>query len=307
MGLTAKQFQRMLKVRSVLLRWFKKNGRSFYWRTEDRIPYYVLVSEFMLQQTQASRVSEFLPRFLMLFPTAEKLAIAKSSDVIRAWQGLGYNRRALNLQKAAYAITHDHNNVFPITEEDLLALPGVGLYTARAIQAFAYNKPVSVVDVNIERVISRITKRMKTTSEMLSHDEIHAIDFAILPKRSSRIWHEALMDLGATICTKRNPHCDKCPVAEFCASANKMQTATIVRKTTETIVFNEPKRIWRGRVLKLIASHHRISLTEIADFLSSTYKIKSSLFIEFIEEMLSTLTTEGFCKKDSSGRYSLPE
>lgn len=307
MKLTSPQKERLLLARGKLLRWFKKNGRPFYWRTEDREPYHVLVSEFMLQQTQASRVREFLPRFLELFPTAKKLSAAKSSDVVRAWQGLGYNRRALNLQQAAQVIVNMHHNIFPTKEEELLALPGVGLYTARAIQAFAYNKPVSVIDVNIERVISRMTKRMKSTTEMLPHDNIHIINLSILPKRSSRVWHEALMDLGATICVKRNPKCGECPVAEFCSSAGVINSKEKIKGTTERKYFGEAQRIWRGRILKIIASHHRIPITDIIDRLSVPHLHGVKEFRLFVEKIIIILVNEGFCKSDNKQRYSLSD
>lgn len=308
MRLTPKRKEELLLARRILLRWSKKNGRQFYWRTEDREPYQVLVSEFMLQQTQASRVREYLPRFLKLFPTSQKLANAKSSNVIRAWQGLGYNRRALNLQKAAQVIVSEHHNIFPTQEDELLALPGVGLYTARAIQAFAYNKPVSVVDVNVERVISRMTKKMKIFSEMLSHDEIHTINLAILPKRSSRIWHEALMDLGATICIKRNPKCEVCPIADYCASARMIKSTSNEKKeSTEHIFFGQPKRIWRGRILKIISSSHRIMVNDLIQHLPNSHLHEAAEFRTFIDGILVDLTREGFCASDSKHRYSLSD
>jgi A/G-specific adenine glycosylase len=306
--ITEKRLEKLLSVRVALLAWFKKNGRAFHWRTEDREPYHVLVSEFMLQQTQASRVMEYLPRFLKQFPSVSDLAKAKNSDVIRAWQGLGYNRRALNLQKAAQAIVEEHKGVFPINEKELLALPGVGLYTARAIQAFVYNKPVSVLDVNVERVISRITKPMRTTSEMLTREDVHSINERLMPKRNSCIWHEALMDLGATICTKKNPHCSECPLSSYCASAFKVTTSSVtVKANREPRYFGEPKRIWRGRILKLISSQSCISAGDITEKLRDSYKIMGSDLPKFVGGVLQELTKEGFSAKDKRGYFTLAE
>ncbi|HYE75449.1 MAG TPA: A/G-specific adenine glycosylase, partial [Blastocatellia bacterium] len=138
-----------------------------------------MVSEFMLQQTQAAMIEKHLPRFLKLFPTLKSLAMASSADVLRAWQGLGYNRRALNLHKAAQAL--NELRAFPQTQEELIALPGIGRYTSAAILAFAFNKDIAVVDVNIERVLSRIWKRMTTHAAVLPMKKIELLDATILP------------------------------------------------------------------------------------------------------------------------------
>src|SRR6185436_12998039 len=155
-------------VQDSLLSWYKKNRREFSWRKKIRDPYEVLVCEVMGQQTQASRIQEFLPRFLGRFPNIDSLASAKKSDVIKQWQGLGYNRRALNLQRTAIALK---NKPFPKTEEELLSLPGIGKYTARAILIFAFNKRIAAIDVNIDRVLSRIFKRMPTLDSMIPKEK----------------------------------------------------------------------------------------------------------------------------------------
>jgi len=163
MRLTSYQRNRFENIQEDLITWYKTNRRKFSWRKKIRDPYEVLVCEVMGQQTQASRIEQFLPRFLDKFPTAVILAAAKKSDVIREWQGLGYNRRALNLQKAAIELS---NRQFPKNENDLLSLPGIGPYTARAILIFAYNKPIATVDVNIERVLSRLFKKRPSLDAM---------------------------------------------------------------------------------------------------------------------------------------------
>jgi A/G-specific adenine glycosylase len=293
--------ERLLKARRTLLAWFAKNGRSFFWRRKERDPYIVLVAELMLQQTQASRVDEFLPRFLSHFPTIKHLAIANTSEVIKMWQGLGYNRRALNLQKAAQQVVGERGGIFPSDEKLLLALPGVGLYTARALQAFSFGKDVSVVDVNIERVISRITKKMKSSSDMLPMNDVHTINEAILPKGKSEQWHEALMDIGATIC-KKTPKCDICPLQKNCASYSTLskqdQTAT-PKKSNEKQYFGSPKRIWRGRVLKHISSTEKTTTKEILNAIRS-YSTDSKEFEAFIDIVVADLIKDGFIIK--SGR-----
>lgn len=301
MKLTPTDKMRLRKARRTLLAWFAKHGRSFFWRRKERDPYIVLVAELMLQQTQASRVDEYLPKFLDRFPSIKHLAKANTSDVIKAWQGLGYNRRALNLQRAAQQVVNEYAGIFPSDEKSLLALPGVGLYTARALQAFSFRKDVSVVDVNIERVISRLAKKMKSSSDMLPMNDVHSINEAILPKGQSEQWHEALMDLGATIC-KKNPKCDICPLQKHCSSyttLSKQEVTAVPKKTNEKQYFGSPKRIWRGRVLKHISSTEKTTTKEILKAIRS-YSTDSKEFEAFIDIVISDLTKDGFIIK--SGR-----
>jgi A/G-specific adenine glycosylase len=177
-------------VRDELLRWFGVNGRDLPWR-RTRDPYAILVSEVMLQQTQAARVVPRYLAWLERWPTVEALAAAPTAEVIREWQGLGYNRRALNLQRAARLVAADG---WP---DDLTELPGVGAYTAAAVACFALGRPVLPVDVNVRRVEER-------TGGVFDHT-----------------CAQALMDLGATICLARVPRCGECPLAETCPSRGR--------------------------------------------------------------------------------------
>lgn len=181
---------RLESVQAELLEWFAENRRDFAWR-RTRDPYAILVSEVMLQQTQAARVVPRYAAWLERWPTVESLAAASVADVIRAWQGLGYNRRGLNLQRAAREIAASG---WP---EDLTALPGVGRYTADAVACFALGRPVLPVDVNVRRVLDR-------TGESFDH-----------------ACAQALMDLGATVCIARVPRCGACPLAAKCPSRGR--------------------------------------------------------------------------------------
>ncbi len=173
-----------------LLEWFDEHGRDLPWR-RTRDPYAILVSEVMLQQTQAARVVPRYLDWLERWPSVEALAAAPTAEVIRAWQGLGYNRRALNLQRAAQAVAAGG---WP---DDLTALPGVGPYTADAVACFAFGRPVLPVDVNVRRVLERTG---------LTFDHSCA---------------QALMDLGATVCIARVPRCRACPLAAGCSSRGR--------------------------------------------------------------------------------------
>jgi len=291
--------KRFAKIQKSLFLWHKNNRREFSWRKKIRHPYEVLVCEVMGQQTQASRIEQFLPRFLKRFPTIEALVFAKKSDVIREWQGLGYNRRALNLHLAAKMLSENYPNSFPKTEEELLALPGIGKYTARAILIFAFNKPIATVDVNIQRLLSRLYKKMPDRNSVLPVKDIISLSENILPVKNSRTWHETLMDFGAMICTKRNPGCGECPLFRECKSGKVIITAPIIPKNRsvnlEPKYFGHPKRIWRGKILKIISVD--ATTTESMIRMAVQNSFAHSEFSPFIRSILSELTREGFCEK----------
>ena len=172
----------------------------------------MIVSEFMLQQTQVSRVSEFYPRFLKRFPTIERLARARPNAVMEAWDGLGYYARARNLHKLAKEVSGTRYRV-PEDPEELIKLPGVGRYTAGAVACFAYEKPVPAVDTNVKRVLERVFKTK----------DVWGLAATIVPKNGKRAWrfNQALMELGALVCTARSPKCPRCPVRKECPSASR--------------------------------------------------------------------------------------
>jgi A/G-specific adenine glycosylase len=203
-------------LRRATLAWFEGHGRELDFRTAGRLdPWGVLVSEVMAQQTQIARVEERWPAFMAAFPTAEVMAAATPADVIRAWRGLGYNRRALALHRAAVAIVAAGGAV-PDDVAGLQALPGVGPYTARAVAAIAFGRPVGAVDVNVRRVVGRI---VAGDPGLMSPAELQAAaDLLVDPSRPGT-WTHAVMDLGATICRPTRPDCGACPVRRWCAAA----------------------------------------------------------------------------------------
>ena len=208
-------------LEDALLSWFGEQGRDLPWR-ETHDPYAILVSEVMLQQTQVARVVPRYLAFLERWPTVEALAAASPAEVIREWQGLGYNRRALNLHRAARRIAADG---WP---DDLTELPGVGRYTADAIARFAHEREVLPVDVNVRRVIERTGGEFGPASA------------------------HALMDLGATVCLARIPRCEACPLAEACPSRGRRYEP--LRKQSR---FEGSFRQRRARTLSLVASRTR--------------------------------------------------
>ncbi len=199
-----------------LLRWFRAVGRDLPWR-RTRDPYHVLVSEFMLQQTQVSRVEAYYARFLRRYPTIRHLARAKPSMVREVWDGLGYYRRAVNLQRLAQLVVKEHDGRIPDEPSQLEPLPGVGRYTAGAVSAFAYEHRVPAVDTNVARVLRRAF-RPRLGNDARARNAIWTLAREILPRRRRTAWefNQALMDLGARICTARVPRCAECPVAPAC-------------------------------------------------------------------------------------------
>jgi A/G-specific adenine glycosylase len=190
-----------------LLAWYKRNARVLPWR-ETRNPYAILVSEFMLQQTQVSRVLEYFPRFMARFPSIGTLARARPKAVMEEWDGLGYYARARNLHRLAREVTRRHDGTLPEEPEDLRTLPGVGRYTAGAVACFAYEKSVPTVDTNVRRVLERV----------FAPKDVWVLAEKLVPKNGERAWrfNQALMELGALVCKARSPLCPECPVRSDC-------------------------------------------------------------------------------------------
>ena len=208
-----------------VLAWYARAGRDLPWR-RTRDPYRVLVSEFMLQQTQVSRVREYYPRFLERFPDLGSLARAPARAVREAWDGLGYYARARNLHELAKCVTRRHDGTLPDEPEELRELPGVGPYTAGAVASFAYEKPVPAVDTNVARVIRRVffgtdASRISHPASRFTHPasrDIWDLTRTLVPKTGKRAWrfNQAVMELGALICVARKPKCPECPVRPVC-------------------------------------------------------------------------------------------
>ena len=195
-----------------LLSWADARGRDLPWR-RTRDPWAILVSELMLQQTQVARVVPKYETFLERFSDPATCAAAPLSDVITAWAGLGYNRRAVNLHRAAVAVVAEHGGRLPDDLDGLLRLPGVGPYTARAVLAFAFERDVGVVDTNAARVLARQAGRRLSAREVQA-----AADAWVVPGRGWA-WNQAVLDLGAIVCTARTPACERCPVSHTCTWA----------------------------------------------------------------------------------------
>ncbi|MFH2124489.1 MAG: A/G-specific adenine glycosylase [Pseudomonadota bacterium] len=196
-----------------LISWFHKEQRALPWRKEY-IPYQIWISEIMLQQTQMERVTLFFKRWQQEFPDVHSLARASEDKVLKQWEGLGYYSRARNILKCARIIVQDHNGVIPSSRKSLLALPGIGPYTAGAIASIAYNLPVPLVDANIGRLFARLFNIDIPLSQAQKLLWLKAEE--LVPQDQARSFNQGLMELGALICTPKNPVCPECPLSSFC-------------------------------------------------------------------------------------------
>lgn len=201
---------------TTLIGWFDAHARDLPWRDPDCDGWGVLVSEIMLQQTPVTRVLPIWHDWLARWPRPSALAAESQGEVLRAWGKLGYPRRALRLHEAAGVIATEHDDVVPSDVDTLLALPGIGAYTARAIAAFAYGARVPVVDTNVRRVVARAVHGAGDAGPPSNTRDMADVE-ALLPRRQAARFSAALMELGATVCTARRPECPRCPVLSSCA------------------------------------------------------------------------------------------
>jgi A/G-specific adenine glycosylase len=208
-------------LRTALLDWYDGHARSLLWRAPPGSarrtdPYRVWLSEVMLQQTTVPHATPYFERFTVRWPTVVDLAAVDDGDLMAAWAGLGYYARARNLLACARAVANDHGGVFPDTEAGLLALPGVGAYTAAAVAAIAFGRPANVVDGNVERVVSRLFAVQ--TPLPAARPELKRLAGTLVADDRPGDWAQALMDLGSTVCRPKSPLCLMCPISGFCAA-----------------------------------------------------------------------------------------
>jgi A/G-specific adenine glycosylase len=207
-----------------LLRWYDRSRRDLPWRLGPGRPgpldpYHVLLSETMLQQTQVATVVPYFHRFLERFPTFKDLAAAPEQDVLRLWQGLGYYSRARNLHATARKIVSDFGGLLPSDVQDLLTLPGIGRYTAGAVASIAFGRPAPILDGNVTRVLCRLDAIRSDPRDKSTLDKLWSRAEELLPARRPGDFNSAMMELGATVCTPRNPQCLICPVRAHCQAA----------------------------------------------------------------------------------------
>jgi len=268
------------ELRRAVWRHYRTNGRhTLPWRqTND--PYAILVSEVMLQQTQVARVLPKYELFLKKFPTVATLVRAPLADVLRLWQGLGYNRRAKYLKQAAEAVMSRHQGVFPRTYEDLKTLPGVGAYTAGAIMAFSYNEGIPVIETNIRTVF--LHHCFKQADRPVSDKELLPLIAAALPKGRARRWYTALMDYGSFLKQTET-------ISTSMSTACKKQAP-----------FKDSDRFWRGRIMAYVVAE------AAACRKSALARAFRTLARERLETLLERLAQDGLLEKTGRASYQVP-
>jgi A/G-specific adenine glycosylase len=285
-------------IASAVNDWFAAHQRDLPWRAPGYPAWGILVSEIMLQQTPVARVIPRLEQWLERWPTPAALAAASPGDAVRAWERLGYPRRALNLHAAAVAITERHGGVVPDDVDELLALPGIGHYTARAVAAFAYGRRHPVVDTNVRRVLARAVDGVADAGPPSTRRDLAAMD-AQLPTDAAdaRLFNAAAMELGAVICTARAPRCDACPIASQCAwRAAGYPAYDGVRRVAQKRYEGSDRQV-RGVILAALRASRSVSGAEI-----------ESLWPEPIQRgrALDGLITDGLVVGSPDAGYELP-
>lgn len=259
--------------------WITPRLRQLPWR-DTRDPWHVLVSEVMLQQTGVNRVLPKWSMFIDQFPTVHQCAHAPLGDVLRLWQGLGYPRRAKNLQAAAQVVAGQHGGIMPNTLEGLLALPGIGPYTARAVLAFAFEDDAAVVDTNIARVLARFHGRTLKArdAQKLADDWV--------PQGEAWLWNQALMDLGATIC-RPQPLCDECPLQDECLWRGQGVDPSVgsAGVSVAQAKFEGSDRQARGRLMKALGEFP-VSLVAVAEVMDRPLDVAQRLVSNLLDEGL---------------------
>ena len=275
-----------------IVNWFKRNKRDLPWRTTT--PWGVMVSEYMLQQTPVNRVLPKWIEWMERWPTPKDLAAATPAQVITAWGRLGYPRRALRLHAAAQIIAEDFNNEVPDDELTLQQLPGIGEYTAAAIAAFAFDQRSLVMDVNIRRVLTRVIDGNEHPKPAPTSRE-KARRLALLPEKNAHIWAAATMELGALVCTSKNPKCELCPVISACNwRKNGYPKSDLIRKSQD---WHGTDRKCRGTIVQALRENE--SLTENA--IKKLWPEESQ-----VEKALKTLQEDLLIEAISRKRYRLP-
>ena len=288
-------------LRDAVLAWYGTNGRRFAIR-ESTDPYAIFVSEVMAQQTQIGRVAGYWDRWMRLFPTVAALAQARPADVVRAWAGLGYNRRAINLQRAARAMVTEYDGQVPDTVAALERLPGVGPYTARAVAAIAFGRRVGAVDTNVRRVLARVATR----DGKLPAADLQALADRVVPASRAKEWTHAVMDVGATFCRPRRPRCDACPALRWCRYARGRENRGLAAHVTHSEApseapFTLSSRWLRGRVIDRLRDVPDGTWTSMPDAIGAHGGVE-------IAAAISGLARDGLVETDRGDppRFRLP-
>ena len=292
-------------LRERVNRWYAQAGRHLPWREPDCSPWGIFVSEVMAQQTPLSRVEPIWREWMTRWPTPGALAAAAPGDAVRAWGRLGYPRRALRLHEAATVIVERHGGEVPGTHAELLALPGVGAYTAAAVACFAFSIPEVVVDTNVRRVLARTLEGKAFPHLTLTPAETRLAASALPAQRhtsldarqEANIWNVAIMELGALVCVARGPRCDECPVADLCAW-NASGRPAYAGPPRRGQAWHGTDRQVRGEILRRLREEHRALPLRALEGAGSD--------VAQVMRCLDSLVADGLVEPLSRKRFRLP-
>jgi A/G-specific adenine glycosylase len=320
----------LTRVHHIILEWYAQHHRDLPWRSTSD-PYAVLVSEIMLQQTQVERVLPKYRQFLAAYPTLADLAAAPTSQVISDWVPLGYNSRAVRLQAITRQVLAEYNGRIPDSVDALLRLKGIGRYTAGAIACFAYHQQVATVDTNIYRVLHRIFFGLEQPEPTIKTEQMFDIAEQLLPAGEAFNWNQALMDLGATICTSGNPQCLRCPLQEVCYAQQEMSRYSLFpggaalgslrqvrqqrkvaekkagyqanqkRPSQQSIPFTSSNRYFRGRIvdhLRALPPNQRITPPELGRIIKPGF---SDDELPWLQKLIVALQKDGLVDANDEG------
>jgi A/G-specific adenine glycosylase len=297
------------ELQQAILDWYAASGRDLPWR-QTRDPYAILVSEMMLQQTQVDRVLPKYAAFLAQYPDFAALAAAPTGEVIRAWQGLGYNLRAVRLQRIARQVVREYQGLLPDSVEGLLALDGIGRYTASAVACFAFGRAEPVLDTNVRRVLGRIALG-PDGPKSASATTLWRLAEEALPREHAYAWNQALMDLGARICMERNPMCLLCPAQPWCHSAGRVASALRERPAAYTTrreaPFTGSTRYYRGRIverLRALAPGETISLADVGPAIREDFQDEH---MPWLRDLVTRLAQDGLLVIHPDDTLALPD
>lgn len=279
-----------------VINWFDTHARELPWRRPSTTPWGVLVSEIMLQQTPVNRVTEVWTEWMARWPTPSSLAAETPGAVVRAWGRLGYPRRALRLHAAAGVIAGQHSDVVPAEVDVLLALPGIGAYTARAVAAFGYGRRAPVVDTNVRRVVARAVHGRADAGPPSTSRDLSDVD-GLLPEAQPARFSAALMELGALVCTARRPRCASCPVAPECAWMRAGQPAPTVRPRPAQRFAGTDRQV-RGLLLGVLQSAENPVPRVGLDLVWPDAPQR--------DRCLGSLLLDGLVEQTLDGRFALP-
>ncbi len=318
-------FKQENQVKTYLINWYNKNQRDLPWRIKLRNnlpnPYYVFVSEYMLQQTTVNTVVNRFNEFIIKWPSLDKLANATEPQILKFWSGLGYYSRARNLLKAAKLIKKNYNSKVPNSYDDLMTLPGIGDYTAKAILGIAFNKPVMPTDANIERILVRLFAIEKPIIKI--KDKLKNIANTFVSKKSSSDLIQSFMDYGSSVCVPRNPKCDICKINKLCESHKKnlqsllplkikktgkknikyTRAYVLINEQDEILVRNRPSKGMLASMLEVpndtwVENKKLLSHDEMISKLKTKLKLKGSIEYSFSHFDLETDIYFGNIKKN---------